>query len=247
VPVVLEPLAPLPTTGRVFERSRRVRLGDVSPAGRLRFDGLTRYLQDLSDDDTRDAGMSGEMTWVVRRTVVDVSQFPVLGEELALQTFCSATGPRWAERRVRLTGDRGGSADAATLWVFVDERGRPAPLPDGFMATFGEAAAGRTVRAKLTLPDPPELGATTTAWPSRFTDFDVLGHMNNAAYWSAVEEVLSARRHLRARLRATVEFRTAVEAGASVSVTTVDAESGVAIWLTGGGTVFAAAAVERTL
>ena len=28
-------------------------------------------------------------------------------------------------------------------------------------------------------------------WPLRFTDFDVLGHMNNAAYWAAVEEELA--------------------------------------------------------
>src|SRR3546814_5593560 len=46
-------LVPRPPRGRVFEGARRVRLGDVSPAGRLRLDAATRYLQDLSADDTR--------------------------------------------------------------------------------------------------------------------------------------------------------------------------------------------------
>ena len=43
-----------------------------------------------------------------RRTALRVDQAPVIGEELVLQTFCSGTGGRWAERRVRVRGDRGG-------------------------------------------------------------------------------------------------------------------------------------------
>jgi acyl-ACP thioesterase len=239
-------LVPVPATGRVFERGRRVRLGDASPAGRLRLDALARYLQDVSNDDTRDAGLPDELTWVVRRIVVAVDHFPHFGEELTLRTFCSGTGSRWAERRVAVTGDAGSQVDASTLWVFLDERHRPAPLPPGFLDLFGEAAGGRQVRARLELPTSPSAGARWQTWPVRFTDFDVLGHMNNAAYWSAVEEVLSSRRHLRAPMRAELEFRTAVEAGAGVELAVADDESGgVSIWLTDGHTTFAAARVSR--
>ena len=48
-----------------------MRLGDVDPDGRLRLDALTRYTQDVSDDDTTDAGLDVEPGWVVRSTVVD--------------------------------------------------------------------------------------------------------------------------------------------------------------------------------
>jgi len=44
-----------PRGGRVFEGVRKVRLADVSPAGRLRLDATARFLQDLSADDTADA------------------------------------------------------------------------------------------------------------------------------------------------------------------------------------------------
>ena len=47
---------PLPSAGRTFTGERIVRLGDVSPAGRLRLDAVARYLQDIATDDAVDAG-----------------------------------------------------------------------------------------------------------------------------------------------------------------------------------------------
>ena len=47
-------LVPVPGRGRVYTASRRVRLGDADPGGRLRLDAIARYVQDVSDDDTRD-------------------------------------------------------------------------------------------------------------------------------------------------------------------------------------------------
>ena len=92
--------------GRTFTGSRRVRLGDCSPGGRLRLDATARYLQDLSDDDTRDVGLA-QMTWVVRRTVVDVHEFPTYLQPLDMVTWCSGIGSRWAERRVDIRGAGG--------------------------------------------------------------------------------------------------------------------------------------------
>ena len=37
-------LVPLPESGRVYRDARRVRLGDSSPGGRLRYDAVARYL-----------------------------------------------------------------------------------------------------------------------------------------------------------------------------------------------------------
>jgi acyl-ACP thioesterase len=226
-------LVPLPLAGRVYASTRRVRLGDASPGGRLRLDACARYLQDVSNDDTRDAGLDDEMAWVVRRTVVEVGQFPQLGEMLELRTFCGATGARWAERRVSVIGDQGGSVEAASLWVHLDETSqRPKPLTPQFFDLFGEAAGGRTVRARLTHDDPPRaLLATAALWPLRFSDFDVLGHVNNAAYWEIVEEHLARRRDLRAPLRAELEFRTAIEVGQAVHVAVEDADGSLRGWL----------------
>src|SRR3954453_17359154 len=102
----------LPAAGRTFTGRRRVRLGDCSPGGRLRLDATARYVQDLSDDDTRDAGLA-QMTWVVRRTVIDVARFPTYPDPLEKVTWFSGLGSRWAERRVAITGASGGSISLA--------------------------------------------------------------------------------------------------------------------------------------
>src|SRR5215217_7895312 len=57
-------LVPVPERGRTFTASRLTRLGDVSPGGRLRFDAIARYLQDVANDDAVDAALEGAMAWV---------------------------------------------------------------------------------------------------------------------------------------------------------------------------------------
>lgn len=239
-------LVPRPAVGRIFEEARRVRLGDVSPGGRLRLDAATRYLQDLSADDTADAALPDAEAWVVRKTVIEVQQFPRYLEALELATWCSGTGSHWAERRISVVGQRGGALDAATTWVHVDlDSGRPKRVPDGFDALYGEASGGRRVKARLEHPDPPA-GAAAVPWPLRFTDFDVLSHVNNAAYWEAVEEALAARRELRAPLRAEVEHRAAVERGAAVEVLAADDDGRLSVWIVADGEVAATAIVQST-
>jgi acyl-ACP thioesterase len=228
----------------VFEEARRVRLGDVSPGGRLRLDAATRYLQDVSADDTADAALPDAEAWVVRKTVMEVRSFPRYLEALELATWCSGTGSHWAERRITLFGERGGHIDAVTTWVHFDRAsGRPRRVPEGFDAIYGEAAAGRRVKARLEHPDPPA-DAPTVPWALRFTDFDVLSHVNNAAYWEAVEEALSSRRDLRAPLRAELEHHAAVERGASVQVIAVDEGEVLSVWVLADGSVAASARVQ---
>ena len=237
-------LVPRPPAGRVFEEARRVRLGDVSPGGRLRLDAATRYLQDVSADDTADAALPDAEAWVVRKTVMEVRSFPRYLEALELATWCSGTGSHWAERRISVFGEAGGRIDAVTTWVHFDRvSGRPRRVPEGFDAIYGEASGGRRVKARLDHPDPPA-DAATVPWALRYTDFDVLSHVNNAAYWEVVEEALSSRRELRAPLRAELEHHTAVERGADVEVIAVDEGDELRVWVLAAGAVAASARVQ---
>lgn len=248
----MEHLVVEPDSGRVVRRQRPVRVADTSPSGRLRLDAMARHLQDVSADDTGDVDLEGKEHWVVRRLVLAVPQFPVLRERLSLATWCSGIGSHYAERRVSMIGDRGGRVEAAAVWVHIDgASGRPKRLPAAFADIYGEAAGGRRASARLQHDDPPAGAArSATPWPLRFTDFDVLGHVNNSVYWSPVEEVLARRRDLRAPLRAEIEHRGALGQGAVASVAVEDRPDGaVAVWVLGGtagevGAVAASAVVS---
>ena len=246
----LTTFVPEPATGRVFRGERPARLGDADPSGRLRFDACARYLHDLSNDDTRDANLPDDGSWVVRRTVVDVAVRARFLERLELATWCGGTGSRWAERRVSVQGAKGARIEATSLWVYVDLASMmPKRLGEGFVGLYGEAAAGRTVASKLVLPGPPAdgSGVERRPWPLRRTDLDVLGHVNNAAYWSALEELIGERPDLvDGPHRAAVEFAKPIGPEMGVELLTVVGESSVSAWLTVAGVVHAALWLTRT-
>lgn len=189
MPGSVVPLEPRPPEGRVFSNRRQVRLGDVRPTGELRLDALTRYTQDVSNDDTTDAALPDDMSWIVRKTTLDVAAPAVFGEVLEISTFCSGLGRRWAERRIQLVGDRGAQYEVASIWVFLDEEtGRPRQLSEAFISTYGQAAQGRNVSARLSHTG-AFAGGKSMPWPTRLADFDLFDHMNNAAYWACIEEL----------------------------------------------------------
>jgi acyl-ACP thioesterase len=207
-------LVPVPTRGRRYSTTRRVRLGDADPSGRLRLDAVARYLQDVANDDAVDAGLEGAMAWVVRRIEMAWDGFPELGDDVTLTTFCGGFGSRWAERRTSLTVGGKSRVEAAALWVSLDPvTGRPKALSQQFHEMYAEAAAGRSVGSRLHHPAPPP-DAARRPWPLRTTDYDGLGHVNNAIALVAVEDDLDvAGRH-----RVEVEYRSPIVPGEAVEL-----------------------------
>lgn len=236
-----ERMVPLGPTGRRFVVRRAVGLGDVDPSSRLRVDGLARLLQDIATADAREAGI--DPGWVVRRTAIEARRWPVLGEALVLTTFCSGLGSRWAERRTDITGDRGAQLRAAAVWVHVDDAGRPARLDAGFLSVYAEAAAGRTVRAKLRHGQPPPQ-AHARPWVLRHSDLDVLGHVNNAATWEAVVDELGRRMPGRTVSVAEMEYPGPLEIADDVVLRSVVGDAGLQVWLTVGDGVRASATLR---
>jgi acyl-ACP thioesterase len=181
-------LVPKPEQGRTFAGSRRVRLADRDGRGRLRLDALARFLQDLAIDDVSETGWGlPEHLWFIRRVRIDVLAPFLEDERIELVTWCSGLAALAAGRRWSLRGDRGGWAEVDSVWIHLGADGRPARI-EAFGA-YAEAAAGRRVSTRSELPDPPR-GAAHVAWPLRASDVDLHGHVNNAVYWQAVEEVL---------------------------------------------------------
>ena len=196
-------LVPLPTTGRIFRSTRRIRLSDRAEDGRLRLDSVARYLQDIAMDDVDETDWGApEHLWVMRHVRIDVVTASIEDDHVELSTWCSGTASVAAGRRMSLEGDGGGRIELDSVWVHLGPDARPARIED--FAECAAAGGGRVVSTRL------ELTALATdgqriPWPLRRTDIDLLGHVNNAAYWHAVEERLLARgpdlrRPIRARL-----------------------------------------------
>ena len=217
-----------PELGRVYRTERRVSIDDASSSGRMEFDAIARFLQDVGNDDTDDAGHDRDgLAWVARRLVVEVRSPGRPREQLALATWCSGSGRSWAERRTSMRGEHGAAVDAATVWIHVDlETGRPRKWGDDFAGCYLDAAGGRKIDARLRHPKQIPQDAVRTPWRFRRSDEDQFGHVNNAAYLTLVEELFEDAA-LTSPHRVEVEWHTPSTATESLEV----ARSTGMVWL----------------
>jgi acyl-ACP thioesterase len=185
---------PLADEGRRFNGEFSVRLGDADANTFLRLDGIARMLQDIATDDWDDTGVESTDTWVVRRTalrVADGGRWPRYKERLTLTTWCGGVGAAWAERRTNISIDGRLLIEAVALWVPIDPSGHPVRIRPEFFEVYGDAIRDRKVSGRVAKPVvAPD--ALRRPWPLRRADLDVVGHVNNAAVWQAVSEVVDA-------------------------------------------------------
>lgn len=237
-------LAGPPGRGRVLTGHRRVRSGDADATRVLRLDGVARYAQDIAFDDLFDAAEDGDHgAWVLRRTVIEVHRMPVFHEQLRVRTWCSGIGPRWCTKRTTLDSADGSRVEVEGFWVNVDpSTGRPAPLSARMVATFRGAAGDEPLRWRRMLTGSVPEGAADHEFALRVTDVDWLGHLNNATYWSALEQALAG--HTSGSVEAVLEHAVPVDPGEHLRLRTSTDEATQRVWFLVDGAVRAVARVR---
>ncbi len=221
---------------RVTAITRHVGLADVGPDARARLDGIARIVQDVSDHDASTVVIDGMGLWILRRLDLHIAATPRFRAEVTAETWCSGIGARWAERTSRLRVQGQDCVEAIAIWVHTDPRtGAPTALPPGFDTVWGATAGDRKVSARLRHPAPPP-AAPRRPWPLRASDLDVVGHVNNAAYWEAIEDELERRGRPRVRT-AEIEFRSGLDLADAVDLVVADTDAGLAAWLCVAGDV----------
>lgn len=240
---MLDPGIPVPSHGRTFSGTRRVRLADLDRNGRVRLDAIARFLQDVAIDDVQEIDWgTPSHVWFVRRIRIDILQPFLADREVELVTWCSGVAAIAAGRRWSVRGDRGGHAEVDSVWIHLGQDQRPARI-EGF-GVYGEATGGRRVSTKLELPDAPD-DAPVTPWPLRTTDIDLHGHVNNAVHWQAVEHLLPATGIDGARpLVAELDYREPIDLGDAVELVAARIGGPLLVGFRAAGSLKAAARIE---
>ena len=182
----------------VFERSWPLRVGDIDRSGRLRLDAAARLIQDIGQDHVHARGFDKtHPVGVVRRTMIDLIRPIEFQDMLRLRRWCSGTSTRWCEIRVRIDGGAGGLIESEAFWININrDTGMPYLTPGG-----------------------REDAEQVREYPVRFTDIDLFDHMNNAVYWSVVEDYLSTRPELLGSpLRVTLEHEAPIALGDKLEI-----------------------------
>jgi acyl-ACP thioesterase len=213
--------------------------------GRLRLDAVARFLQDVAIDDVQETGWGmPEHLWFIRCIKLDVLR-PFLNDRaVELRTWCSGVAAIAAGRRWSVTGDAGGRIEVDSVWIHLDARASPARIED--FGVYAEATGGRHVSTKLELPDPPA-DAKRIRWSLRASDVDLHGHVNNAVYWQAVEELLPALGVDRTRpLQAELDYRRPIDLGEQIELAAFQHEGrGALAFLADGADVRAVARLDN--
>jgi acyl-ACP thioesterase len=187
----------------------------------MRLDAIARSLQDVAYADVEDAGLADAAVWVVRRTRIHVARFPRFPEHLTLHTFCSGVGRAWAERRTTIesagaNGEPIADIEAVSLWVHLDpESWHPIPLTAREIEIYGPGPGeSRSVSHRLRHPPPPADADSARPWRFRATECDIADHVNNAAYWTPLDdELLASDEPEPQRADVEIEFRAPAQPG----------------------------------
>ncbi|NMO02668.1 acyl-[acyl-carrier-protein] thioesterase [Gordonia sp. TBRC 11910] len=250
--VIATPLPDIPeATPLVVERgwgpyttSWPVRLADTDQHRRLRLDAIARYMQDIGFehlDHTPDGKV--HQGWVVRRNVIDVIRPIEFGADVTLRRWCAATSNRWCNMRVRIDGSDGGLVETEAFLIHFDmDSGLPARMSDAFLEPMLATTTEHRLRWKAALPTTAADDALTREYPLRTTDLDWLGHVNNAAYFAAVEDLVETPDK---PFRTVVEYAKSLVLADDLTIASVADGVGIDAWFIVGDEVRASARVEE--
>jgi len=242
-----------------YESNYRVRTGDVDQQMRLRFDGLTRYLQDIANDnhEASDYHVSDPF-WIVRRTVIDVIRPISWPADVTLHRWCGGLSTRWTNMRVRVTSTHetnqfnpepreDGLIETEGFWINVNDKGMPSRMTDEAFEMLSRSTDEHRLRWKSMNTAPaPEPSETDRTHVLRASDFDPFKHLNNASYWTAVEdEILDNEDLVKGPHRAIIEHLRAIEPGSTVTIRRRREEDQLQMWLVVGEQVAATVTVTR--
>ena len=169
---------------RQFRLTHTVRYDECNCDGELTPASFLRYMQEIASRDAEDARLEGNGYWVIKRTRISFATPISIHTHLELTTygigFSRITAQRGYEAHLAGAPQDAPLVSAHTLWVYVNQNGRPTHLPE------------RT--AEIWLPDgalPPQPDPPFPAFPEhppitastvvQFSDIDLMHHLNNAS------------------------------------------------------------------
>lgn len=165
--------------------------------GELKSSDLLRLLQDIAGEDATRRGGGQELlhsrgcAWVLVKNRLAIRRWPAAGETLTLETWPMQGRFALYPRGFTLCGAAGELLiSVESVWAIMDVQSRTMLRGEDRGITLEGVEEGRLrPQRRIALPEGGEVFSLSPT-PEQI---DVNGHMNNAAYFDAVEPLLPAR------------------------------------------------------
>jgi len=173
----------------IWEYNFRVRSFDVAQNNKMTLTSISEYLQEVAGDHANTMGFGyrqvvlQQMAWVLSGIRIEVVRLPLWEEDIKIKTWLVENN-RFTSRRDFQWFDKDGRIliNASTNWVLLNtERRRPVPIDSmNFQVTLhpkqkATSAEIANIRAKFE-------DANNIEYQVRYSDLDMVGHMNNTKY-----------------------------------------------------------------
>ena len=197
---------------RQFCLTHTVRYDECNCDGVMTPVAYLRYMQDIASRDAEDAQLIGEGYWIIKRTMMSFASSIPLHTNLELKTFgigfSRITALRGYEARLQAHAPQDEPvASAQTLWVYVNSSGRPVRLPER-TAEIWMPEGVLSPPPDQPFPVFPEYPPITTSAVVKFSEIDLMQHLNNASvveiFDNAGWEALASSEITPARARFTI-------------------------------------------
>ena len=197
------------------ELKRQVRYGEVDPFFRQKIGSLFKLFTDAAVRHSERAGfgprqlISTRHAWVLNKFGVRIHRYPEYGETLRVLTWHRGQKGVRAYREFEVFAGNQRLAAASSVWLYIDMQNKKIlRLPE-------------TVGTDYTVETESALGMALNGWKSqrlfpadshvkttiRRSDYDPVGHVNNAAYLDYIETSVLAGFGETARIRTlNIEF-----------------------------------------
>lgn len=187
----------------IFSKSYHVDYGAADFYRRLKLSSLFNYFQDIASLHAENLGLGVEelhekqgVTWVLVKMLVRMDRFPVLNEEVIIETWPIEPKRLEFERDFFLRDAKGNILGrASSSWVIMDVKSReirrtelfPAKLP---LFHKERAVEGRIGKIKSN-------GQLEKVYIKKvgYSDIDINGHLNNSKYIDYITDCFSIEKH----------------------------------------------------
>ncbi|MFO8047424.1 MAG: thioesterase, partial [Desulfosudaceae bacterium] len=166
--------------------------------GRVKLDSLVKILQNAALNHVHEADRDSQVliaagyAWILNKIVVDIIRHPLYGETLTVRTWHRGARGYKSYREYEIRSGEETVALASSVWLFLDlERRRVVRVPRETNDLYGtEPAVALDRDIEEWKPDKKLVPEFVTDITTRRSDYDMLGHVNNAAYFDYLDTLL---------------------------------------------------------
>jgi acyl-ACP thioesterase len=169
----------------------KVRSYHTDSSGRLFVHQLLNFLQDAAQNHADGAGygykqlVDQDLFWVTSRLTIEILSMPKRGDEIKLFTWVKSIRGSISEREFSISLGEQVMINASSLWFCLSGQShKPARLPSEFCDLMEINATYATTEGteKVDEPDVDSNRSNGIDITARYSDIDMVDHVNNAIY-----------------------------------------------------------------